>query len=37
MLYEWQFFSEPQLLALLGVFVLGVIVGGLIAVLTFKL
>ena len=37
MIYEWQLFSEPQMLAVLGVFVFGVIVGGIIAVLTFKL
>lgn len=35
--FEWQMFSEPQVLALLSVFIIGVLVGGLIAVMTFKL
>jgi uncharacterized integral membrane protein len=35
MLYEWQF-SQATALPLLAVFIAGVLVGGLIAVLVFK-
>ena len=36
MLYEWQF-SQATVLPLLAAFIIGVLVGGLIAVMVFKL
>lgn len=35
-MFEWQWFSEATILPIVGVFIVGVLVGALIAVLVFK-